>query len=78
MATKIKANIHITQSNNDKLFNQKLNTWRNGWTTITRTVTFAECPQGIWNDYEGMYGYIIVNKKQVPVTCISNNDYDIQ
>lgn len=62
---KISAKIYVTQKNNDKYFDQKLPTFRNGFTYITRMVTLEDDPDGVYD--HGEYGYITVNQKKVYV-----------
>jgi hypothetical protein len=66
--------IHITQRDNDRYFKQKLPTWRNGFCTIERKVTFVPDPSNVYE--EGEWGYITVNKQKVFVHG-SNNFFEI-
>ena len=61
----MKAQIYITQRDNDKHFGQKLSTFRNGFCYIERNVTFEDDPSGVYESYE--HGYIKVAGKKVAV-----------
>ena len=55
--------IHVTQKENDRYFDQKLSTHRNGFTTISRKVTFEADPNEVYS--EGEWGYIVVSGKKI-------------
>ena len=75
---KLKAKIYVTQRENDKFFGQKLNTYANGFCYISRTVTLAVDPHGVYTD-DGEYGYIIVGGKNIPVIRTGHpGDYEIR
>lgn len=59
----MKAKIYCTQRDNDRYFNQKLPTFRNGFCYIERKVTFTPDPSGVY--FEGEYGYITVGGEKV-------------
>lgn len=45
------AKIFVTQKDNDRFFNQKLHTYRNGFCYINRKVTMSKDPYEIWDFY---------------------------
>lgn len=57
--------VYITQKENDRYFDQKLSTSRNGFTYLNRKVTFETDPHDIYS--EGEWGYIIVSGKKIYV-----------
>lgn len=59
------AKIYITQKDNDKYFDQKLGTYRNGFCYISRKVVLVDDPAEIYTNSD--YGYIVVKGKQVTV-----------
>lgn len=69
------AKIYVTQRENDKYFDQKLPTLRNGFCYIERKVTFTKDPAGIYD--EGEYGYISVKGQKIAVVA-SGNCFEIQ
>ena len=67
----MKAKIYVRQQDNDRFFNQKLSTFRNGFCYIERKVTFIPDPHNCYDD--GQYGYITVGGKQVIVIGEGNS-----
>jgi hypothetical protein len=67
--------IYITQRNNDKYFNQKLPTLRNGFTYINRKITFVPDPNGVYD--EGEWGYFVVNGQKVYVHSGDGDSFEI-
>jgi hypothetical protein len=75
---KLKARIYVTQRENDKFFKQKLPTYRDGFCYITRTVTVAVDPTGVYSE-EGEYGHIVAGNKNIPVIRTGRpGDYEIR
>lgn len=66
--------IHITQRDNDRHFKQKLPTWRNGFCTIERKITFVPDPSNVYDD--GEWGYIVANGQKVFVHS-SGDEFEI-
>ena len=66
--------IYVTQKENDKYFSQKLPTFRNGFTRITRKVTFVADPTEVYD--EGEFGYITVGSQKIYVTA-SGDEFEI-
>jgi hypothetical protein len=62
----MKSKIVITQRENDRYFNQKLPTWRNGFCEIVRNVTIEKDPYDIYQN--GELGYITVYGRKIYVT----------
>lgn len=57
--------IYVTQKENDRYFDQKLSTSRNGFTYINRKITFEADPNDVYS--EGEWGYITVSGKKIYV-----------
>lgn len=55
--------IYVTQKENDRYFDQKLSTSRNGFTVISRKVTFEADPNDVYP--EGEWGYITASGKKI-------------
>lgn len=66
--------IYVTQKDNDKYFSQKLSTFRNGFTRITKKVTFESDPDEVYG--EGEFGYITVGSQKIYVNS-SGKEFEI-
>jgi Tfp pilus assembly protein PilE len=66
--------IYVTQKDNDKYFSQKLSTMRNGFTRITKKVTFEADPSEVYDD--GEFGYITVGSQKIYVNA-SGKEFEI-
>lgn len=62
--------IYVSQKENDRYFDQKLSTSRNGFTYISKKVAFEADPHEVYS--EGEWGYITVSGKKIYV----NGDRD--
>ncbi len=71
----MKARIYCTQRDNDRHFNQKLPTFRNGFCYIERNVTFVQDPSGVYE--EGEYGFFIAGGKKIFVVG-SGKEFEIE
>lgn len=71
---KSKEKIYVSQRDNDKYFNQKLSTWRNGFCYIDRVVTRCTDPLDIYD----FYGEIKTPQGLVFVTSLNGHDWEIQ
>ena len=60
--TKIKGKIYVTQFDNDDYFNQKLPTWRNNFTIITRSIVDIHT-----DEFGGIVGVIKVKGRKLVV-----------
>jgi len=75
-AQTLKTKVHVTQSENDKYFQQKLPTWRNGFCEVTRKVIIAQDPHSVYAD--GEYGFITVyGRKIIVVRSSSDTPFEI-
>ncbi len=66
--------IYVTQKDNDRYFSQKLSTMRNGFTRISKKVTFEADPSEVYD--EGEFGYITVGSQKIYVNA-SGNEFEI-
>jgi hypothetical protein len=67
--------IYVTQRDNDRYFSQKLSTSRNGFTRISKKVTFEADPNEVYD--EGEFGYITIGSQKIYVNSSGNNEFEI-
>jgi hypothetical protein len=67
--------IYVTQRDNDRYFSQKLSTFRNGFTRISKKVTFEADPSEVYD--EGEFGYITIGSQKIYVNASGNNEFEI-
>lgn len=67
----MRSKIYITQRDNDRFFNQKLPTYRNGFCYIERNVTLTDDPGEVYP--AGEYGFIAVKNAKVFVIKTGNS-----